>query len=49
MCVVDIRETDDYPEIRVSLKANYAPISVPLTVDVTTGDMITPSEIKYAF
>lgn len=49
LCVVDIRETDDYPEIRVSLKANYAPISVPLTVDVTTGDMITPSEIKYAF
>ena len=47
--VVDIRETDDYPGIRVSLKANYAPISVPLTVDVTTGDMITPSEIKYAF
>ena len=47
--VVDIRETDDYPGIRVSLKANYAPISVPLTVDVTTGDMITSSEIKYAF
>lgn len=47
--VVDIRETDDYHGIRVSLKANYAPISVPLTVDVTTGDMITPSEIKYAF
>ena len=47
--VVDIRETDDYPGIRVSLKANYAPISVPLTVDVTTRDMITPSEIKYAF
>ena len=45
----DAIKTDDYPEIRVSLKANYAPISVPLTVDVTTGDMITPSEIKYAF
>ncbi len=43
----DIRETDDYPGIRVSLKANYAPVSVPLTVDVTTGDAITPKEIKY--
>ena len=31
--VADIRETDDYPGIRVSLKANYPPISVPLTVD----------------
>lgn len=36
--VADIRETDDSPGIRVSLKANYPPISVPLTVDVTTGD-----------
>lgn len=45
----DIRETDDYPGIRVALKANYSPISVPLTVDVTTGDMITPSEVEYNF
>ena len=36
--ISDIRENDDYPGIRVSLKANYPPISVPLTVDVTTGD-----------
>ena len=47
--IVDIRETDDYPGVRVNLKANYAPISVPLTVDVTTGDIITPREIKYSF
>ena len=47
--VSDIRETDDYPGIRVALKANYLPISVPLTVDVTTGDMITPREIEYNF
>ena len=45
----DIRETDDYPGIRVALKANYPPISVPLTVDVTTGDMITPREVEYTF
>ena len=31
------------------LKANYPPISVPLTVDVTTGDMITPREVEYTF
>lgn len=47
--ISDIRETDDYPGIRVSLKANYTPISVPLTVDVTTGDIITPREIEYTF
>ena len=44
-----IREGDDYPGIRVCLKANYRPISVPLTVDVTTGDIITPQEIEYTF
>lgn len=45
----DIREGDDYPGIRVALKANYPPMSVPLTVDVTTGDIITPREIEYTF
>ena len=47
--ISDIREMDDYPGIRVGLKANYPPISVPLTVDVTTGDMITPREVEYTF
>lgn len=47
--ISDIREGDDYPGIRVQLKANYPPISVPLTVDVTTGDVITPREIEYTF
>ncbi|MGM9640510.1 MAG: nucleotidyl transferase AbiEii/AbiGii toxin family protein [Faecousia sp.] len=47
--ISDIREGDDYPGIRVHLKANYPPISVPLTVDVTTGDVITPREIEYTF
>jgi predicted nucleotidyltransferase component of viral defense system len=45
----DIREANDYPGIRVSLKANYPPVSVPLTVDVTAGDKITPHEIEYMF
>jgi predicted nucleotidyltransferase component of viral defense system len=45
----DIREADNYPGIRVNMKANYPPISVPLTVDMTTGDKITPHEIEYTF
>ena len=45
----DIRETDDYPGIRVHLKANYAPMSAPLTVDVTTGDRITPEAVEYSY
>ena len=47
--VSDIRENDDYPGSRVALKANYENISVPLSVDVTTGDIITPSEIQYSY
>jgi hypothetical protein len=43
--ITDIMETDDYPGIRVALNASYPPLNVPLTVDVTTGDKITPREI----
>lgn len=45
----DIREGGDYPGIRVALKANYSPLAVPLFVDVTTGDKITPKEMEYSF
>jgi predicted nucleotidyltransferase component of viral defense system len=47
--VTDIREADDYPGLRVHLTANYSPLSVPLKVDVTTGDKITPREVEYSF
>ena len=45
----DIRETDDYPGVRVHLLANYAPMSVPVTVDVTAGDRITPDAVEYEY
>lgn len=47
--ITDIREGDIYPGIRVSLGATYPPLNVPLSVDVTTGDKITPGEIEYTF
>ena len=47
--ISDIREGDDYPGIRVALKANYAPISVPLTVDVTTGMLLLREKLSIAF
>lgn len=43
----NIRKLDDYPGIRIGLKANYNPISVPLFVDITAGDKITPGAINY--
>lgn len=45
----EIREGDEYTGYRVSLSANYSPMSVPLKMDITTGDKITPREIKYKF
>lgn len=35
----NIREIDEYPGIRVFLRACYNPLAVPLTIDVTTGGM----------
>lgn len=47
--VARIREGDEYPGVRVSLQARYEPLDVPLAVDVTTGDRITPSAMSYDF
>lgn len=45
----EIREGDIYTGYRISLSANYPPMAVPLKLDITTGDKITPKEIKYSF
>ena len=45
----EIREGDEYAGYRVSLSANYPPMAVPLKLDITTGDRITPKEIEYRF
>ncbi len=45
----DIRETDDYPGIRVYLRTMYPPMAVSLKIDVTTGDSITPGPIAYDY
>ncbi len=45
----EIREGDEYPGYRVSLVANYPPMAVPLKLDITAGDKITPREIVYDY
>jgi len=47
--ITDIRERDEYSGLRVHLIANYFPIAVDMKIDVTTGDKITPKEIKYEY
>lgn len=44
-----IRENDEYNGMRVSFEAIYPPMAVPLKIDITTGDKITPREIAYEF
>lgn len=47
--ITDIRKHDEYNGYRISLFANYPPMKVPLKLDITTGDKITPKEINYSF
>lgn len=47
--ISEIREGDEYTGYRVALTANYPPMAVPLKLDITTGDKITPREIEYEY
>lgn len=47
--ISEIRLNDTYNGFRISLDAAYPPMVVPLKVDITTGDRITPVEISYSF
>lgn len=47
--IEDIREDDEYSGFRVSLSGNCPPMAVPLKIDITTGDKITPREMIYTF
>lgn len=44
-----IREEDAYNNFRVHLRAKYGKIDSPMKIDVTTGDVITPTAIRYDF
>lgn len=47
--VDEIRETDDYPGYRLKLIAKFEKIHEVITIDVTTGDVITPRETTFNF
>ena len=47
--IEDIRAEDDYDGFRVSLEAVMDNARIPLKVDITTGDKITPREVVYQF
>lgn len=47
--IEDIREDDEYSGLRAFLFADYEKIHAPFSIDITTGDKITPKEINYSF
>ena len=47
--VDEIRDGADYPGFRVAIDADLENAKIPIKVDITTGDEITPKEISYTY
>jgi predicted nucleotidyltransferase component of viral defense system len=45
----EIREEFEYSCFRVSLQGTVDKTVIPMKVDISTGDVITPREVKYSF
>ena len=44
-----IMEEADYPGVRVSMETEFDGVITPLKIDISTGDVITPREMRYSF
>lgn len=47
--IKEIREESIYPRLRVSLEVELYKIKMPIKIDITVGDKITPKEISYQY
>lgn len=47
--IESIRDEDEYNGYRLSIQSKLERMTVPLKVDITTGDEITPKEVAYSF
>ena len=47
--VIDIMDNMEYPGIRVHMNASIEKMDIPIKIDLSTGDEITPGEIKYSY
>jgi predicted nucleotidyltransferase component of viral defense system len=45
----EIKAMDDYPGLRVSLVGHMENIRQPFSIDIATGDPITPGAVKYQY
>lgn len=49
LMISDIRDEEDYSGYRVTINGTFQTIYQKFKIDITTGDVITPKEIKYKF
>lgn len=49
MNIVPIREDDIYGGYRVMINAKFDTLLTPLSIDISTGDVITPHAVRYKF
>ena len=47
--ISEIMEEADYPGVRVSMETKFDGVITPLKIDISTGDVSTPREIRYSF
>ena len=47
--VSEIMDEAEYPGIRVSMTTVFDGVVTPLKIDISTGDAITPGEVRYSF
>ncbi len=47
--ISEIMDEAEYPGIRVSMETRFDGVITPLKIDISTGDVITPREMKYSF
>lgn len=47
--ITEIMDEAEYPGVRVSMATEFDGVRIPLKIDVSTGDVITPKEIQYSF
>ena len=47
--ISEIMDEAEYPGIRVSMETRFDSVITPLKIDISTGDAITPREVRYSF
>ena len=47
--ISEIMDEAEYPGIRVSMTTTFDGVVTPLKIDISTGDAITPGEVRYSF